>query len=109
MIRPLFTAGTGMQAQQLTLDTIANNLANVNTSGFKRTRIDFQDLIYQTLRPAGGSATEGAQLPSGLPVGMGTRAAATQKIFLQGDFQQTENPLDLVIEAEGFFPVSRPD
>jgi flagellar basal-body rod protein FlgG len=109
MIRALYTAGTGMQAQQLNLDTIANNLANVNTSGFKRTRIDFQDLIYQTLRPAGASASEGAQLPTGLQVGMGTRPAATQKIFLQGDFQQTENPLDLVIEGEGFFQVTRPD
>ncbi len=97
MIRALFTAATGMQAQQLNLDTIANNLANVNTTGFKRNRVDFQDLLYQTLRPAG------------IQVGHGTRPVATQKIWSQGNFQQTENPLDLVIEGDGFFQVTRPD
>ena len=108
MIRALFTASTGMQAQQLNLDTIANNLANVNTSGFKRTRVDFQDLLYQTLRPA-GTRTGNGEVPTGLQVGHGTRPVATQKIFAQGNFQQTENPLDLVIEGDGFFQVVRPD
>jgi flagellar basal-body rod protein FlgG len=97
-----------MQAQQLNLDTIANNLANVNTSGFKRTRVDFQDLLYQTLRPA-GTRTGNGEVPTGLQVGHGTRPVATQKIFAQGNFHQTENPLDLVIEGDGFFQVVRPD
>ena len=108
MIRALFTAGTGMQAQQLNLDTIANNLANVNTSGFKRTRVDFQDLLYQTMRPA-GTRSGSVEVPTGVQVGHGTRPVATQKIFAQGNFLQTENPLDLVIEGDGFFQVARPD
>src|SRR5262249_46383423 len=108
MIRALFTAGTGMQAQQLNLDVVANNLANVNTPGFKRSRVDFQDLLYQTLRPA-GVRTGGGEVPTGVQVGHGTRPVATQKIFAQGNFQQTDNPLDLVIEGDGFFQVARPD
>lgn len=108
MIRALFTAATGMQAQQLNLDVIANNLANVNTNGFKRSRIDFQDLLYQTLRPA-GTRVGGTEIPTGIQVGHGTRPVATQKIFAQGNFQQTENPLDLVIEGDGFFQLLRPD
>jgi flagellar basal-body rod protein FlgG len=109
MIRALFTASTGMQAQQLNLDTIAHNLANVNTTGFKRSRVDFQDLLYQTLRPAGTRMASGAEVPSGLQVGHGSRAVATHKVFMQGNFQQTENPLDLVIEGSGFFQVQLPD
>lgn len=109
MIRALFTASTGMQAQQLNLDNIAHNLANVNTTGFKRSRVDFQDLLYQTLRSAGARVAAGAEVPSGLQVGHGSRAVATQKIFIQGNFQQTENPLDLVIEGTGFFQVLLPD
>jgi len=109
MIRALFTAATGMQAQQLNLDTIANNLANVNTTGFKRNRVDFQDLIYQTLRPAGTRVAAGVDVPTGLQVGHGTRPVATQKIWSQGNFQQTESPLDLVIEGDGFFQLARPD
>ncbi len=109
MIRALFTAATGMQAQQLNLDTIANNLANVNTTGFKRNRVDFQDLLYQTLRPAGTRMAGGVEVPTGIQVGHGTRPVATQKIWSQGNFQQTENPLDLVIEGDGFFQVTRPD
>ena len=109
MIRALFTASTGMQAQQLHLDTISHNLANVNTTGFKRSRVDFQDLLYQTLRSAGTRVAAGAEVPSGLQVGHGSRAVATQKIFMQGNFQQTENPLDLVIEGTGFFQVLLPD
>ena len=109
MIRALYTSSSGMEAQQLNLDAIANNLANVNTTGFKRTRVDFQDLLYQTFRPAGASVAQGATIPTGIQVGLGARPVATQKIFSQGDFQQTENPLDLVIEGEGFFQLVRPD
>jgi flagellar basal-body rod protein FlgG len=109
MIRALWTAATGMSAQQLNIDVVSNNLANVNTSGFKKSRVDFQDLLYQTLRPAGTAAAQGAQVPTGIQVGLGTRPAATQKIFSQGDFQQTQNPLDLVIEGDGFFQIQMPN
>jgi flagellar basal-body rod protein FlgG len=109
MIRALYTSSTGMEAQQLNLDAIANNLANVNTPGFKRTRVDFQDLLYQTLRAAGAAVASGATIPTGIQVGLGARPVATQRIYTQGDFQQTENPLDLVIEGDGFFQVLRPD
>jgi flagellar basal-body rod protein FlgG len=109
MIRALFTAATGMQAQQLNLDTIANNLANVNTTGFKKNRVDFQDLLYQTLRPAGTRVVAGVEVPTGIQVGHGTRPVATQKIWSQGNFQQTDNPLDIVIEGDGFFQLNRPD
>ena len=109
MIRSLWTAATGMAAQQLNIDVISNNLANVGTSGFKKSRVDFQDLLYQTLRPAGITEAQGVQVPTGVQVGLGTRAAAVSRIFTQGDFQQTENPLDLVIEGDGFFQVLMPD
>jgi flagellar basal-body rod protein FlgG len=108
MIRALFTSATGMQAQQLNLDVIANNLSNVNTTGFKRSRVDFQDLLYQTMRPA-GTRSGSNEIATGVQVGHGTRPVATQKIFAQGNFQQTDNPLDLVIEGDGFFSVVRPD
>ena len=109
MIRALYSSSSGMQAQQLNLDTIANNLANVNTTGFKRTRVDFADLLYQTFKAPGTSAASGSQVPTGIQVGHGSRPVATQRIFSQGDFQQTENPLDMVIEGDGFFQVTRPD
>jgi len=109
MLTALWTAGTGMYAQQLNVDNIANNLANVNTVGYKRSRVDFQDLLYQTLRLAGAPSAAGTQIPTGIEIGYGVRPVATQKIFSQGDFQQTENPLDLVIEGEGFFQISLPD
>ncbi|HBL18886.1 MAG TPA: flagellar basal body rod protein FlgG [Elusimicrobia bacterium] len=109
MIRALYTSSSGMQAQQLNLDAVANNLANVNTAGFKRTRVDFQDLLYQTYRAPGTAGAQGTVIPTGIQVGHGTRPVATQRIFSQGDFQQTENPLDLVIEGNGFFQVLRPD
>jgi flagellar basal-body rod protein FlgG len=109
MIRALYSSSSGMQAQQLNLDTIANNLANVNTTGFKRSRVDFADLLYQTFKAPGTSAASGSQVPTGVQVGHGSRPVATQRIFSQGDFQQTENPLDMVIEGDGFFEVSRPD
>lgn len=108
MIRALYTAATGMEAQQINMDVTANNLANVNTTGYKKSRADFQDLLYQTIRVAGSQAAEGATVPTGIQVGLGTRLAATQKIFTQGDFQQTGNDLDMVIEGDGFFQVSLP-
>ncbi len=109
MIRALWTSATGMMSQQLNTDVIANNLANVNTTGFKRGRADFQDLLYQTVRPAGTSNTAGAQIPVGIQVGHGSRPIAIQKMFTQGDYQETGNPLDLVIEGDGFFQIMMPD
>ena len=109
MIRSLWTAASGMMAQQLNTDVIANNLANVNTTGFKRSRADFQDLLYQTLRPAGTSDTAGSQIPVGIQVGHGTRPIAIQKMFTQGDYQDTGNELDMIIEGDGFFQVLMPD
>jgi flagellar basal-body rod protein FlgG len=109
MIRALFTAATGMTAQQLNIDATANNLANVNTTGFKRSRVDFQDLLYQSPRMPGSTTAQGAEAPTGVQVGSGVRAASTQRIFSQGEFQQTDNPLDLVVEGDGFFQVLRGD
>lgn len=108
MMRALWSAASGMVAQQLNVDTIANNLANVNTTGFKKGRVDFQDLMYQTVRTAGTPIAQGVQLPTGIQVGLGSRAAATTKIFSQGTFQETGNALDLVIEGDGFFQVMTP-
>ena len=105
MTRALHTAATGMQVQQQNVDNIANNLANASTVGFKRTRLEFQDLLYQNLRTAGGAANASTSLPVGLQIGLGARSIASQRVFLQGDFKQTENPLDMVIEGSGFFQV----
>jgi len=109
MIRALYTAATGMEAQQLNIDVIANNLANVNTTGFKRSRADFQDLLYQTLRVPGALSSTNTRVPTGIQVGLGTRPAAVQKLFTQGDFQQTGNDLDWVIEGDGFFQILHPN
>lgn len=109
MMRSLYTAASGMTAQQFMIDNIANNLANVNTAGYKKSRADFQDLLYQSVRFAGTPVTAGAQIPTGIQIGHGVRPVATQKIFQQGTFQQTDNPLDLVIEGDGFFQVLMPD
>ena len=98
-----------MTAQQTKIDTISNNLANVNTTGFKKSRVDFQDLLYQTVKYAGTPSTAGAQVPTGIQVGHGVRTVATQKMFSQGMYQQTDNPLDVVIEGDGFFQVLLPD
>src|SRR5690606_2316260 len=98
-----------MAGQQFNIDTISNNLANVNTTGYKKNRVDFEDLLYQTVRFAGTPVTAGAQIPVGLQVGHGVRPIATQKIFTPGSFKQTENPLDLAIEGDGFFQVLLPD
>lgn len=109
MIRSLFTAATGMQAQQINVDVISNNIANVNTVGFKRSRADFQDLLYQNIKAPGVPSAEGIQIPSGIQIGLGVKPVAVQKLFTQGDFITTNNDLDLVIEGDGFFQVTRPD
>jgi flagellar basal-body rod protein FlgG len=108
MMRALWSAATGMHAKQLDMDVIANNLANVNSAGYKKSRVDFQDLMYQTIRSAGSTVAQGSRVPTGIQVGLGTRATAIQKVFSQGDFVQTENPLDMVIEGDGFFQVLIP-
>jgi flagellar basal-body rod protein FlgG len=109
MMRALWTAGSGMIGQQANIDVISNNLANVNTAGFKKSRLDFQDLIYQNMRDPGAADTQGNQLPTGLQLGHGVRPVATPKIFTQGNYQQTGNQLDLTIEGNGFFQVTMPD
>jgi flagellar basal-body rod protein FlgG len=105
MLRGLWSAASGMAAQKLAIDVISNNLANVNTVGFKKSRSEFQDLMYQTLSQAGSITSSGSQIPTGIHIGMGTMPVGVQKIFMQGDFQETENELDLVIEGKGFFKV----
>lgn len=105
MIRALYTAATGMQAQQSNVDNIAHNLANASTVGFKRSRLEFQDILYQNLRTPGAAANASTQLPVGLQIGLGARVISSERIFLQGDFKQTDNPLDMVIEGAGFFQV----
>jgi flagellar basal-body rod protein FlgG len=105
MTRALYTAATGMQVQQQNVDNIANNLANASTVGFKRSRLEFQDILYQNLRTPGAASNASTQLPVGLQIGLGARSIASERVFLQGDFKQTENPLDMVIEGSGFFQV----
>ena len=105
MIRSLYTAGTGMSAQQLEQDVVANNLANINTVGFKKSRADFLDLMYQVYAKSGAETTQGNQLPVGIEVGMGVKPIATEKIFTQGDYQQTGNQFDWAIEQNGFFQI----
>ena len=110
MLRGLFTAAAGMNGMSFEVDNIANNLANVNTFGYKKTRVDFQDLLYQTIRPAGTSVAAGTEVPSGIQVGHGVRVAATRRIFTQGSYRGTENPLDLaILGPNGFFEVLLPD
>ena len=109
MMRSLWSAASGMVAQQKNMDIVAHNLANVNTYGNKKVRAEFQDLIYQTLRDAGGTSGEGTQYPQGLQIGLGTRVAATNRIFTQGPLQTTDNPTDIGIQGEGFFQVQLPD
>jgi len=109
MIRSLWIAKTGMEAQQTHLDTISNNLANVATNGYKRSHAVFEDLIYQNLRQSGANTTEQTQLPTGLQVGLGVRPVATSRIYSQGNLQQTTNNLDLAIKGNGFFQVQMPD
>jgi flagellar basal-body rod protein FlgG len=109
MIRSLWIAKTGMEGQQTKLDTIAHNLANVGTNGFKRTGVLFEDLMYQNLRSPGSATSEQTQLPTGLQVGLGVRTAATTRNFAQGALQQTGNNLDVAIKGPGFFQVQMPD
>jgi|SRR5579875_1127884 flagellar basal-body rod protein FlgG len=108
MMRALYSAATGMQAQQTNLDTIANNLANVNTTGFRANKAEFQDLVYQQLRSP-GSPVGASMIPAGIDVGLGSKVSATAKIFTQGTLVQTDNPLDVAIEGDGFFQVTMPD
>ena len=109
MIRGMFSAATGMNAQQLAVDTIAHNLSNVNTVGFKKFRADFQDLLYQKMRPAGAENVAGSEIPSGIEVGLGVKPQSISKIMTQGTLITTENPLDVAIEGDGFLQVSLPD
>jgi flagellar basal-body rod protein FlgG len=109
MISALWTAATGMDAQQLNIDVISNNLANVNTTGYKKSRVNFQDIMYQRLRQPGTPNAQGAQVPIGVEVGHGSKVSATQKIFTPGNLQNTGNPLDIVIEGDGFLQVMLPD
>ena len=108
MIRALYTAASGMSAQQLNLDTIANNLANSSTTGFRQLRLEFQDMLYQNLITPGAAQSQ-TTVSAGLQVGLGTRSAATEVIMTQGELNQTNNPLDMAIEGNGFFEVQRPD
>lgn len=105
MMRSLWTAATGMVAQQLNIDVISNNLANVNTIGFKKSRAEFEDLMYQSLKIAGSPTEAGNLIPTGMQVGMGVKPTTVHKFFTQGDFQNTGNPLDMVVEGDGFFQV----
>lgn len=108
MARALYTAASGMETQQLNLDNIANNLANASTAGFRRRRLQFQDMIYQNVVLPGAASTQQTVYPAGLQIGLGTRAAASEVIQLQGDFNTTGNPLDLTIQGQGFFQVQLP-
>ena len=108
MFRSLYTAASGMQAQQLNLDTIANNLSNASTTGFRARRVQFQDLIYQNLVMPGTAASQQTTVATGLQIGLGSRAQASEVIQLQGDMSATGNPLDLTIEGQGFFQVQLP-
>ena len=109
MIRSLWISKTGLDAQQTQMDVTANNLANVSTNGFKRSRAVFEDLLYQTLRQPGAQSSQQTQLPSGLQLGTGVRPVASERIYTQGNLQQTSNPLDLAIQGNGFFQVLMPD
>src|SRR5262249_27088213 len=109
MIRSLWIAKTGLDAQQTNMDVIANNLANVSTNGFKRARAIFEDLLYQTLRQPGAQSSQQTQLPSGLQLGTGVRPVATERIFTQGNLTQTRNSLDVAVRGNGFFQILLPD
>jgi len=108
MIRALYTAASGMNAQQTNIDNVAHNLANVNTTGFKKSRVEFEDLVYQEMRAAGASASASTEAPIGLEVGLGTRAVATARNFSSGNLRSTGAPLDIAIEGDGFFQISLP-
>ncbi|HID81007.1 MAG TPA: flagellar basal-body rod protein FlgG [Chromatiales bacterium] len=105
----LWSAKTGLDAQQTRMTVISNNLANANTTGFKRDRAVFEDLLYQNVRQAGAQSSQDTQLPSGLSVGTGVRVVATEKLFTQGNVTTTENPMDMAIQGRGFFEILMPD
>src|SRR3954469_8229446 len=109
MIRSLWISKTGLDAQQTQMDVTANNLANVSTNGFKKSRAVFEDLLYQTIRQPGAQSSQQTQLPSGLQLGTGVKPVATERLFTQGNLQQTNNPLDVAIQGQGFFQVQMPD
>lgn len=109
MNRSMWVAKTGLDAQQTRMTVISNNLANVNTTGFKRGRAVFEDLLYQNVRQAGAQSSQDTQLPTGLSLGTGVRTVATEKIFTQGNLMQTNNSLDIAIEGRGFFQILMPD
>src|SRR6266576_1523624 len=108
MIRALYSAASGMSAQQMNVDNIAHNLANANTTGYKARRAQFQDLMYQTVIQPGSASGQQTVVPTGLQLGLGTRASSNEILFTQGAFSQTNNPLDVVIEGKGFFQIHRP-
>lgn len=109
MIRALNTAATGMAAQQHNIDVIANNMANVNTTGFRKSRTEFQDLVYENIKTPGAQQSDGSIVPSGIQIGQGTRVVSSQAIHMQGSLTQTGGNLDLAIEGDGFFMIKRPD
>lgn len=109
MMRSLWTSASGMNVQQTNLDAISNNLANVNTTGFKKVRAEFQDLLYQTLSAPGSDTSNNTETPSGIQVGLGSKLVATNRIFSQGSLKNTGNPLDMAISGNGFFQVTLPD
>src|ERR1700744_3793507 len=107
MIRALFSAASGMNAQELNVDNIANNLANANTAGYKARRAQFQDLLYQNMVQPGTAASQQSTVPTGLQLGLGTKPSSNEIIFTQGNFVETDNPLDLVIQGNGFFQIQQ--
>lgn len=109
MIRAFHTSATGMAAQQMVLDNTANNLANLNTTGFKRSQVDFQDLLYATLRQPGATTGTGQQVPTGIQIGNGVRTSGTTRLFATGTLANTGNPLDMAIEGDGFFQITNPN
>jgi flagellar basal-body rod protein FlgG len=109
MIRALYTAASGMNAQQTNIDNTAHNLANVNTSGFKKSRVEFEDLVYEQVRGAGSPNSTSTEAPIGLEIGLGTRAVGTARDFAAGNLKTTNNPLDLAVQGSGFFQVTLPD
>src|SRR3989339_1110457 len=109
MLRALTTAATGMIAQQLNIDVISNNIANVNTTGYKKVRTEFQDLFAQTLKAPGAQGAQGTNQPVGIQIGLGTKTSATNRIFTEGSFRSTGNKLDIAVEGDGFFQVQLDD
>ena len=109
MIRALYTAASGMNAQQANIDNIAHNLANVNTAGFKKAHLQFEDLVYQQTKAPGAATSASGEAPVGLDMGLGTRVVATSRDFSAGNLRSTSAPLDLAVEGDGFFQVALPN